>query len=296
MIFLKKIYFKFFKNKTDYKSFKNKQLFDKIFKDKIASINKALLEKKKINFLHSGHCGDLIYSLATIKKISEGHECSLFINTNKKIDIPYHNHPGDGLYINNRIYEFLLPLLQKQKFIKKVEKFTNQEIDVNLDLFRDLPINLMFNSPRWYFHLTGVQTNLSEKSLEVEDHPKISNKIIILRSFRWRNNFVNYNFLDENKDLIFVGMKNEYEDLKKQIKNLEFYDCSDFYEMAQIIKSSKFFIGNMSPGYAIAESLKIPRLLEACPEMPYVHPVGKNAYDFYFQEHFENYVKLLSGG
>ena len=105
------------------------------------------MEKKKINFLHSGHCGDLIYSLATIKKLSEGHECSLFINTNKKIDIPYHNHPGDGLYINNRIYEFLLPLLQKQKFIKKVEKFTNQEIDVNLDLFRDLPINLMFNSP-----------------------------------------------------------------------------------------------------------------------------------------------------
>ena len=50
----------------------------------------------------------------------------------------------------------------------------------------------------------------------------------------------------------------------------------------------------MSPGYAIAESLKVPRLLEACPEMPYVHPVGKNAYDFYFQEHFENYVKLLS--
>ena len=50
----------------------------------------------------------------------------------------------------------------------------------------------------------------------------------------------------------------------------------------------------MSPGYAIAESLKVPRLLEACPEMPYVHPVGENAYDFYFQEHFENYVKLLS--
>ena len=50
MMFLKKIYLKFFKNKTDYKSFKNKQLFDKIFKDKISGINKALLEKKKINF------------------------------------------------------------------------------------------------------------------------------------------------------------------------------------------------------------------------------------------------------
>ena len=87
---------------------------------------------------------------------------AVFLLIQIKIDIPYHNHPGDGLYINNRIYEFYY-LSYKNKNLLKVEKFTNQEIDVNLDLFRDLPINLMFNFSRWYFHLTGVQTNLSEK-------------------------------------------------------------------------------------------------------------------------------------
>ena len=46
--------------------------------------------------------------------------------------------------------------------------------------------------------------------------------------------YVNY------KNLIFIGTKDEYEDLKKEVPNLEFYDCKDFLEMAQIIKSSKF--------------------------------------------------------
>jgi hypothetical protein len=89
-------------------------------------------------------------------------------------------------------------------------------------------------------------------------------------------------------------MKNEYDDLKKDIPNLEIYDCKDFLEMAQIIKSSKLFIGNMSVAYPIAEALKVPRLLEGCPYFPIVQPIGENAYDFYFQEHFENYFKILN--
>ena len=64
-------------------------------------------------------------------------------------------------------------------------------------------------------------------------------------------------------------------------------------ELASIIKSSKFFIGNLSFGYALAEALKIPRLLESGPNFPLVYPNGPNAYDFYFQKHFETLVKKL---
>ncbi|MNY51403.1 hypothetical protein D3C86_1869870 [compost metagenome] len=77
------------------------------------------------------------------------------------------------------------------------------------------------------------------------------------------------------------------------VPNLEFYDVKDFYEMAQIIKSSKFFLGNQSFAYALADGLKVPRLLEANPEFPVVHPIGEKAYDFYFQEHFEFYFDKL---
>ena len=52
--------------------------------------------------------------------------------------------------------------------------------------------------------------------------------------------------------------------------------------MAKIIKSSKFFIGNQSIAYPMAEALKVPRLLEAEPSFPVVQPIGKNSYDFYY--------------
>ena len=51
--------------------------------------------------------------------------------------------------------------------------------------------------------------------------------------------------------------------LKKEIKNLKFYECKDFLEMAMIIKDSKVHIGNSTLGIDIAEGLKSPRLLEA---------------------------------
>ena len=45
--------------------------------------------------------------------------------------------------------------MKKQKFIHKAEKYNGQEIDINFDLFRELPVNIHFNSPRWYFHIAG---------------------------------------------------------------------------------------------------------------------------------------------
>ena len=57
--------------------------------------------------------------------------------------------------------------------------------------------------------------------------------------------------------------------------------------MAQIMNSSKMFIGNSSVGFDIAEALKIPRLLEASPDFPVMQISGKNGFDFYYQPHFE---------
>ena len=91
-----------------------------------------------------------------------------------------------------------------------------------------------------------------------------------------------------------MGVEEEYQDLKKNIPNLEMYNCKDLLEMAQIIKSSKFFLGNMSVGYALSETLKVPRLLEASPETPFVQPVGNNGFDFFFQPHFEKLFKYLN--
>ena len=300
---LKKIYYKLFKSKDSYNKFKLDQtiikqqnLFEKKFKNKLFDISNSINNKKTLNFLHSGHCGDLIYSLALIKELSKSHQCNLFIGVGKKIEGAYFKHPAKGVYIDNRIAKQILPLLKFQSFLNEVKIHSEENIDINLDLFRDLPISLNFNSCRWYFHLTGVQVDLSAPYLNSTEHKNIKDKIVILRTFRYRNHFINYKFLNKiDDDIIFIGLKEEFEDLKKDIPKLQHYEPENFFEMSQIIKSSKFFLGNQTPAFAIAESLKVPRLLECSPDFTVVQPIGGNCYDFYFQIHFEKWFKKLSG-
>ena len=147
---------------------------------------------------------------------------------------------------------------------------------------------------KWYSHITGFPINIEEKFLDVENLDNFKDKITILRSPRYRNQYINYNFLSDFKNLVCIGLESEYLDLKKEVKNLEFYNCKNFLEMAQIINSSKFFIGNLCFAYSVAEGLKVPRLLEACPDFPVLFPSGKDAYDAYHQIHFEKYFKKLN--
>jgi hypothetical protein len=115
-----------------------------------------------------------------------------------------------------------------------------------------------------------------------------------MRSLRRQNKFIDYSFLSSYKKLVFIGLKDEFDDLKKSIKNLEYFDSKDFLELASIIKNSKIFIGNLSFGYALAEALKVTRLLESAPNFPLVYPNGGSGYDFYFQNHFEDLINKLN--
>ena len=63
-----------------------------------------------------------------------------------------------------------------------------------------------------------MQPDISQTYLDVEPHKKITNKIVILRSLRYKNQFINYNFIENYKDTLFVGTKDEYDELKKKLK------------------------------------------------------------------------------
>ena len=283
--------------KAENTKIKNKNLYNNKIKKKLHEINNALKNKNEVSFLHSGHLGDIINALPLIKEISINKKCKLFIETNRPL--PLHvqdpNHPFGKFYLTESPIKKMLPLLSKQTYIEKVDIFNNQNIDIDLNLFREMPINFNIDSVRWYFHITGIHGDLDKPYLINIGNHEIKEKIIIIRTKRRRNDLINYNFLNNYNDLLFLGLENEYKDLKKEIPNLEFYDCKDFLEMAEIINSSKVFIGNLSFGYTLAEGLKKPRLLESGPNFPLVYPNGKNAFDFYFQEHFEeNFKKLYS--
>ena len=280
--------------KRENRSKKTLDIYNQNIKNEIEKIENRLKNKKTLNFAHAGHMGDLIYSLSVVKELSKSYTCNFFIVINKKVEQNYLDHPSGNVFINDRAAKLLLPLLEKQEFLNTVKIYNNEEIDIDFDLFRKVPINLNFHSTRWFSHLIGVPIKMSEKFLNVGENNIAKNKIVILRSKRYTNPFINYQFLNQKKNLIFIGLKDEFEDLKKDVSNLDFYDCKDFLEMAEIINSAKFFIGNQSLAFAIAEALKVDRLLEASPESPFIFPIGGNGYDFYHQIHFEKYFKILN--
>jgi len=298
---LQKLWLKIF-NKKKYSKFKNersvifnKNLFDKNIKKRLQDIDLVLKDKKEISFLHSGNLGDIINSLPVIKEISKNKICNLFIEKNKLLPTQAQNldHPLGKYYLTENSVNKILPLLKKQDYIKNVNIFNNQKIDINLNFFRELPINFNIDSVRWYFHITGVHADLNKPYLHNIENHAVKDKIIIIRTNRRKNYLINYNFLNNYDNTLFLGLEDEYNELKKEIPNLIFYECKDFLEMAQIIQSSKIFIGNLSFGYTLAEALKKPRLLESGPNFPLVYPNGSDAYDFYFQNHFENSFKKL---
>ena len=297
--FFTKLWYKFF-NKEKYIDLKNeKRTSDRVkyynsrrIYAQILEIQKKIENNKELSFLHSGRIGDVIYSLPTIKELSKSHKCKLYVQIEKPILGPYES--SRKVFINKRCGDLILPLLRNQDFLDAVNIYKDEKIDINLDLFRDIPISLSFYSSRWFSHICGININVENTFLSVKPHELIKNRIIVGRSSRYRNAYINYKFLKNTKNLLCIGLKEEFQDSKKDINDLEFHECKDFLEMAEIIKASKFFIGNMSLQYIISEALKVPRLLEASPDFPAAFPVGPNAFDAYHQNHFEKFFTNLN--
>ncbi|MBK6935740.1 MAG: hypothetical protein IPH18_01785 [Chitinophagaceae bacterium] len=188
----------------------------------------------------------------------------------------------------------LAPLLLSQPEFAVCDILTTQKIDYYLDEFRKYPFDYNTNHIcRWYLPMFGIYADLGKPWLKVTTDESFKDEIVIARSFRYRAPGISYAFLQAYPSITFVGLKEEYEDLKKEIPALKHRMVSNFLEFAQIIAGSKFFIGNQSFPFAVAEAIKVKRILEVCFECPNVIPEGNDAYDFCYQPQFEKIVREL---
>ena len=254
---------------------------------------------KLLNITHSGNAGDVIYALPTIKKIHEltGVPISLFLRINKPLPAPIFSnvaHSMGAVMISEGTSKKLSDLLKTQSYIHSVEIYTDQKIHIDLDFFRSQTLPLTnANIARWCSYVTGVTPELWLPWMSVTPNRLFEDKIVLARSERYRNSTIDYSFLSKYENVIFLGIESEYLDMKKSIPNLALHQTSSFLEMAEIIAGCKLFVGNQSFPYALAEALKAPRILEGYYLVPHVIPEGKNAHDFYYQNHFESLVSRL---
>lgn len=271
-------------------------------------------ESKPYTFKTSVYTGDIIYTLPGIRQSCQkaGVKADIYFWLDRQFKPSYegHNHPYG---LNEYALSMMKPLLESQEYVNKVAEWKGENIAVDLDVLRTNSVTSMpYGSiMRWPFHIwPDMQCDLSKPWIDIlvslfpsEDryghkylvHPVTMNKIVINRTSRWKNDMIHYFFLrDYAQELIFAGLPQEHEAFCKEwdIK-IPLLEVTDFLDLAVALKSCRFFIGNQSLCFAIAEAMKIPRILEICPFAPNVIPTGADGYDFLHQFGFEYWFKEL---
>lgn len=246
------------------------------------------------SFKHSGHTGDIIYSLPTVFALTDSAAINLNCGMSSQLPSSF-DHPYGKEQLPERVVRLLTPLLLEQKGIHSVQIWSEgSEVDFDLDLFRDSPQDLSSGSiAQWYFPIFGVAPDVSLPWIQVEDKGGFSGSVVLARSSRYRNESIDYSFLKRYSGLKFVGIEAEFMDMRKAIPNLEFVPVADFLQLAQVIRSASLFIGNQSFPYSLAEAMKVPRILEQCLYAPNVIPVGGVAHPIRFQKQFEYVASQL---
>ena len=141
-MFIKKILYKitnpkkYHEYKIDVDIKRKIKWYKSYIEEKIINIQKKIENQKELSFLHSGHLGDVVDSLAVIKELSKTHACKFYIETNKTINVKYNKHPAGKVFLTDKMVDMLLPLLKKQNYINQVDIYKNQNIDIDLNLFK----------------------------------------------------------------------------------------------------------------------------------------------------------------
>lgn len=252
---------------------------------------------------HLANLGDIICALVAIKKYYEVTKRKVIFC--QQIDAQAHYYPGathptrsdDGtmVCINKNMFEMVKPLVESQEYIQSFEPYSGQKIDLNFDVIRGqtdvgMPNGmiqgwLMYAFPDLDFDLSKTWIHLPE----VKNHPilkQVKGKIIVNFTERYRNNIIEYFFLQNySPDLIFAGTEKEHWLFCTRWNlNIPRLEVNDFLEYAYAIKYCRFMICNQSFGWNLSTAMGTPRILEVCKYAPNCQPfIGENSVGFFYQ-------------
>lgn len=225
-----------------------------------------------ITFTHYGRIGDLIWSLNYVKEYCEhiNQKCIYHIQTNVKISQPSwldQTHMNTNIFLSRQSAEYIKPLLQKCQFIDHVLIGDSRpQGAINLNQFRTEAIGTYSGDLRDFYYNFGEYTLPREywkPILDVEPDKRYEGKILFTLTQRYVNTAINYCKLSKFRDrIVFVGTKREYDVFcEKEWKVEQLYTPKNLLELAQVMKGSLGYISNQTGFYAVAEALKVPRIL-----------------------------------
>lgn len=254
------------------------------------------IEGNEVNFKHSGHLGDIIYAIPAMLSLAQGRKINLLMHLGQPgVYSSKMKHPNGTAKLNAKSVELLTSLLLNQPQFNSIQVYTSQHVHYDLDLIHAYPLDLKMGSiTHWYFWTFGITGDVTKPWLTATPDNSFKDAIVISRTQRYRTPGINYSFLQQYPRIVFIGLDAEYQDLKQEIPHLEHCPVKDFEHMARVIAGSKLFIGNQSFAYALAEALKVNRVLEIYPVCPNVIPGDSTGYATCYQPQLEKIVKHLA--
>jgi hypothetical protein len=267
------------------------------------------MEKKLISVRHNCNIGDLIASLAGLKGFYEENGSEFVYMQELDVDATYHTnyyHPtqnnGKQVMCNKTMFDMIKPLVECQPYINKFVKFSGQKVVVDFVNIRGtIDVNIPHGAIQSWYSLAfpDLHFDISRAWIDVPRatlDKKLTNKILINFTSRYRNQFIHYFFLKEyEKDLLFTGTQKEHQEFcEKWNLNIPLLVVKDFLELAQIMQQSRFFLGNQSFCWNLNRAMNLPSILEMFPLAPNCIPfIGNHNYGFYHQKGVEYYFNYL---
>jgi len=225
--------------------------------------------------------GDIIYALPSMRKASRIHgqkiQLALCIDQPAQYN---ESHPLGAVMLNRTVAEMSVPLFNSLDFIGEVLITSDRvKTDYNFDLFRTVNRQYTGHISKWVTYVYPELTCDLSEPIYIGPYEK-HDKIVFNRTQRYHgNNFDYLSIREYAPQMVFVGLESEYNIIRKKLPGMEYHHVKDFLELAMFIRGSKFFVGNQSMAFALAEIMKVPRCVEVCRGAHNVIPTGANGYE-----------------
>lgn len=226
-----------------------------------------------LTFSHPGKIGDLLYSLhyCVDRTKAAGYTCFAFNiqtgRTQAQINSKWDN---PGVLLTEQDAQFVKPLLEAQPYVANVT-INGGETGIDLGTYMCCGLNPLGGDLRdFYYQLdSGIyKRNFWEPLIYADrDAAYMHHKdhIIIGRTGRYDNALINWKALEPYADrIIFLGTNEEYERFKAhcfELSGMIPSAADSLLDCARLMVTCKGYVGGPSGLYALAEMMKIPRIL-----------------------------------
>ena len=205
-------------------------------------------------FLHSGDCGDIIYTLPAMIALGGG---KLYLAP----------HPHTRVPMTEEHAASLLPLLGEQPCLESVAMHAKEPIDYDFNLSRKEWIRFYAWGKNLsdQFAQTFNVTVPPERWLRVRSPVRFEQPhVVFSRSGRYQNPLFPWKSIRDYyaENAIFVGLESEWKAFEREVGYVPWVQTPDLNEVARLIAGASLFVGNQSCPYAIAEGLKVNTIQE----------------------------------